>query len=73
MKDEATGVKLVANGKDMTLGENDSKTFGVYGDIITTVTTRADVTVAFDVIDYLGNKHTIISSPSFTISLTGNQ
>jgi hypothetical protein len=70
LKDEATGTKLTSNGKDMTLAPNDSKTFGIYGDITTTTSASAEVTVAFDVVDYIGNKHTIITSPAFIISLS---
>ena len=70
LKDETTGEKVVNSGKDMSLAENTSKTFGVYGDISTTVSANAEVTVAFDVVDYIGKKHTVITSPAFIISLS---
>lgn len=70
LKDETTGTTLVAGGKDIQLSENDSKTYGIYGTISTTKSASAEVTVAFDVIDYLSTKRTVITSPAFIISLS---
>lgn len=70
IKDETTGKAIVGSGKDTVFSENDSKVYGMYGDITSTSAGTGDVTLAFDVVDYIGNMHTIITSPAFTISFS---
>lgn len=70
IKDEATGQALVSAGKDLIFNENDSRVYGIYADVNTTSSASGEIALIFDVVDYIANKDTILTSPSFTVSFT---
>lgn len=69
-KDEATG-QAWTSGTGTVVGENESKIFGIYGNISSTSTGSFSGTVSVTINDFVGGKPVTFTSPSFLDTVSG--